>query len=144
MFNMTTKTHSMPTTSPPVLIITSPKTPDYEVLQSKYEQVPQLPIRDLLFGASGSGKGVLLSNRIMDVYDKVHSKIYIWSPTINIDPNCIEVKTHVEYKLKMSNTDELPLYYDSYNPEELEKVIDTQNKTVDHQQKNNQNKYFKY
>ena len=36
----------------------------------------------------------------------------------------------------MSNTDELPLYYDTYNPEELETVIDTQSKVVDYQKKN--------
>ena len=123
-------------------IITPPKTPDYEAHQSKYEQVPKLPIRALLLGASGSGKGVLLSNLIMDVYDKVFSKVYIWSPTIHIDPNWIEVKKHLEDKLKMSNSDELPLYYDSYNPEELEKVIDTQSKVVDYQKKNKQNKIF--
>ena len=64
------------------------------------------------------------------------SKIYICPPTINIDPNWIEVKKHLEGKLKMSNADELPLYYDSYNPEELEKVIDTQSNVVDYQKKN--------
>ena len=55
-------------------IITPPTTPDYEVLQSKYEQALKLPIRALLLGASGSGKGVLLSNLIMDVYDKVFQR----------------------------------------------------------------------
>ena len=44
----------------------------------------------------------------------------------------------------MSNTDELPLYYDPYNLEGLEKVIDTQSKVVDSQRKNEQAKYFKY
>ena len=54
-----------------VPIINPPNTPNYEVPQSKYEQVPRLPMRALLFGASGSGKGVLLSNLIMYVYEKV-------------------------------------------------------------------------
>ena len=127
-----------------VPIITPPKTPDYEVHQSKYEQVPKLPIRALLLGASGSGKCVLLFNLIMDVYCKVFSKVYIGSPTIHIDPNWIEVKKHLEDKLKMSNSDELPLYYDSYNPEELEKVIDTQSKVVDYQKKNKQKKFYRF
>ena len=41
--------------------------------------------------------------------------------------------------LKTSNNDELLLYYDTYNPEELEHVIDTQSKVVSFQKKNKQN-----
>ena len=70
---MYTKANSMPS----VPIITPPGTPNYEVPQSKYEQVPRLPIRALLLGASGSGKCVLPYNLIMDVYDKV-SLLYIY------------------------------------------------------------------
>ena len=44
----------------------------------------------------------------------------------------------------MNNSDELPLYYDSYNPEELENVIDTQSKVVDYQKKNKPKKCSKY
>ena len=87
------------TTNASVPIITPPKTHNHEVPQSKYEQVPRLPIRASLLGVIGSCKGVLLYNRIMDVYDKFFSNNYIWSPTINIDPNWIEVKNHIEDKL---------------------------------------------
>ena len=33
--------------------------------QSKYELVGKLPLRDIILGPSGAGKGVLLSNMIL-------------------------------------------------------------------------------
>ena len=44
----------------------------------------------------------------------------------------------------MSNSEELPLYYDHYQTEDLEKIIDTQSKVVDYLKKKNSKKYFKY
>ena len=89
----------------------------------------------MLLGDSGTGKGVLLSNLMMDIYDKVFQRVYIWSPTVNIDPNWIEVKKYIEDKLKMRNTDDDPLYFEEYNPEVLHKVIETQSKVIDYQKK---------
>ena len=41
---------------------------EFEVKQSKYEQAQKLPVRGILLGPSGSGKGVLLQNMILDIY----------------------------------------------------------------------------
>ena len=41
---------------------------EYIVKQSKYEQAQKLPIRGILLALSGGGKGVLLQNRILDIY----------------------------------------------------------------------------
>ena len=54
------------------------KVKQYDVKQSKYEQVGQIPVRTILLGASGSGKGILLQNMIMDIYDKCFERIYIF------------------------------------------------------------------
>ena len=40
----------------------------FEVKQSKYNHVGELPARAILVGPSGSGKTALLQNLIMDVY----------------------------------------------------------------------------
>ena len=118
--------------------ITPPKTQNYDIVQSKYEQAPRLPIRALLLGASGSGKGVLLSNLVMQVYDKVFSKVYIFSPSIHVDDNWRSVKHYLEDKLQMSNSEDLPLYYGHYDPADLEKIIDTQAKVADYLFRRNQ------
>ena len=46
------------------------KTFNYDIPQSKYEHVPKLPLRAIILGSSGSGKGILLQNMILDIYEK--------------------------------------------------------------------------
>ena len=40
-------------------------------MKSKYEMVPQLPMRSVILGPSGSGKAILLQNMILDIYKKM-------------------------------------------------------------------------
>ena len=65
---------------------------DYTVKQSKYETVGTLPIRSIILGPSGSGKTVLLQNMILDIYKDCFSRIYIFSPSIEVDSSWIPVK----------------------------------------------------
>ena len=58
---------------------------NYEFTQSKYAVAPKVPFRSTITGPSGSGKSVLLTNMIMDIYKGVFSRVYIWSPSINVD-----------------------------------------------------------
>jgi ABC-type sugar transport system ATPase subunit len=47
------------------------KVKEFEFKQSKYKQCGSLPVRSILLGPSGSGKGVLLQNMILDIYKKM-------------------------------------------------------------------------
>ena len=47
--------------------------------------VPKLPMRSMLVGPSGSGKTVLLPNMILDIYKGCFSRVFIWSPSIEVD-----------------------------------------------------------
>ncbi len=40
----------------------------YKTKQSKYDVVSKLPIRTVILGPSGSGKGILIQNLILDIY----------------------------------------------------------------------------
>ena len=113
-----------------------PKVQEFEVKQSKYQMVGKLPTRAILCGPSGSGKGVLLTNLILDVYRGCFSRIYIFSPSINVDYNWIPVKQYIANEMKVQETDDDKFYYDSYEPEALEHIIDTQHKIVEHMKKN--------
>ena len=53
--------------------------------QSKYEVVGRLPIRDILLAPSGGGKGVLMSNMILDIYRGCFDRLYIFSPSVDVD-----------------------------------------------------------
>ena len=61
------------------------KLKEYEVKQSKYNVVSKLPLRAIVLGPSNSGKSILIQNMILDIYHKCFSRIYIFSPSINVD-----------------------------------------------------------
>ena len=113
----------------------------FEVKQSKYEQVPKLPCRSILLGASNSGKGILLQNLILDIYRDCFERVYIFSPSINVDHTWLPVKTYLDNKINLSE-DEPPLYYDHCDPESLEHIITTQRKIIEHQKSKNVKKLF--
>ena len=68
------------------------KVTEYETKQSKYETVPNLPVRSIILGPSGSGKTILLQNMVLDIYLDCFSRIYIFSPSINVDSTWMPVK----------------------------------------------------
>ena len=68
-------------------------TKEFEVKQSKYgDYVGKLPVRSIILGPSGSGKTVLLQNMIVDIYRACFSRIYIFSPSIDVDHTWVAVK----------------------------------------------------
>ena len=40
---------------------------EYTSKQSKYEVVGKLPLRDIILGPSGAGKGILIANMTLDI-----------------------------------------------------------------------------
>ena len=68
----------------------------YNYEQSKYEVAPKIPFRALITGPSGCGKSNLLINMILDIYKNCFSRIYIWSPSINVDTIWLPVKKYIK------------------------------------------------
>ena len=93
--------------------------------------VPKLPMRSMLVGPSGSGKTVLSTNMILDIYKGCFSRIYIWSPSIEVDNTWRPVKKYIRDNIKPNDRENY--YFDSYEPSELETVINTQKKVIDYQ-----------
>jgi len=117
------------------------KVKEFEFKQSKYKHCGSLPVRSILLGPSGSGKGVLLQNMILDIYKKCFERIYIFSPSINVDHTWLPVKKHISETIDKKD-DEPNLYYDSYDPESLEAIIESQTKIVEYQKKHNHKHIF--
>ena len=100
--------------------------------QSNYgDVVPKLPMRSMLVGPSASGKTVLLTNMILDIYRGCFSRIYIWSPSIEVDNTWKPVKDYIRDHTKPNDKEKC--YFDPYEPSELEAVIKTQQKVIDYQ-----------
>jgi len=108
------------------------KLKEYSSKQSKYEHVPKLPMRSIVLGPSGAGKSVLLSNMILDVYRGCFNRIYIFSPSIDIDHTWNPVKEYIEKDMKVLHSKEDPIYFSEYHSEDLERIIEMQGKITEH------------
>ena len=69
---------------------------------------------------------MLLTNMILDIYKGCFSRIYIWSPSIEVDSTWKPVKYCIRDHIKPNDREKC--YFDSYDPSELEQVIKTQQK----------------
>ena len=118
------------------------KLKEYETRQSKYPMVPRLPMRSIILGPSGSGKTILIQNMILEIYKNCFSRIYIFSPSINVDSTWLPVKDYIEHDMKVQHSDKEPIYFDHYKPEDLEHIIETQHKVIQFQKKQGHKKLF--
>ena len=112
---------------------------EYEYKQSKYQHVPKIPFRSIIVASSTGGKTVLIQNLILDVYRDCFSRIFIFSPSVHTDPTFVEVKKYIRNGLKVDDSKE-DIYFEHYNPEELERVIETQTKIVTYMKDHKLNK----
>ena len=112
---------------------------EYEYKQSKYPHVPKIPFRSIIVASSTGGKTVLIQNLILDVYRDCFSRIFIFSPSVHTDPTFVEVKKYVKNHLKVDDSKE-QVYFEHYNPQELEEVIDTQTKIITYMKDHKLNK----
>ncbi len=115
---------------------------EFEVKQSKYEMVGKLPTRAIIVGPSGSGKTVLLQSMILDIYRGCFSRIYVFSPSIHVDYTWQAVKDFIKNEMKVAETDTDKFYYDSYQPEALSNIINTQHKIVDYMKRHGHKKLY--
>ena len=116
-------------------------TKEYSVKQSKYgDVVPKLPTRATILAPSFSGKTVLNSNLMLDVYRNCFTRIYIRSPTINIDDNFKPVKEYITNEIKPHEREQI--YFDHYDPTDLQEIIDKQYKVVEYQKSQGHKQLF--
>ena len=67
------------------LIITLTSVKYFRCTQSKHPIIPKLPLRGVILAPSGSGKTVLLSNLIFKMYRGCFERVYVFSPSVNVD-----------------------------------------------------------
>ena len=75
------------------------KTQQYQFTQSQYQQLPEVPFRAIVAAPSGAGKTVLLQSMVLDLYKTKNvkspfSRVYIWSPSVNVDLAWVPVKKY--------------------------------------------------
>ena len=63
---------------------------------------------------------------ILDIYKGCFSRIYIWSPSIEVDSTWKPVKDYIRDHIKPSDREKR--HFDSHDPSVFEQVIKTQQK----------------
>ena len=113
------------------------KLKEYETKQSKYDIAPKIPFRSIILGPSGSGKSILLQNKILNIYRNCFSRIYIFSPSIDVDATWSPVQKYIEDEMELKESDKDKFYFDHYDPDELQRIIDTQHKVIEYMKNKN-------
>ena len=105
-------------------------TAEYSSKQPSHPVVCLVPCTGIFLGPSKSGKTVALISMILEQYRGVFEKIYIFSPSINIDDGWIPVKKYIEEDLGV-NTERERAYYDEWDEAALRNIIQRQRKITE-------------
>ena len=116
------------------------KAKPYEVNQSSYSQCGRLPMRAMICGPSGSGKTILLQNMILDIYKGCFNRIYMFSPSVDIDHTWQPVKDYIAKEIKPHDKERI--YFDTYDPEALAHIVKTQHKVIEYMKEHTHNTLF--
>jgi hypothetical protein len=111
-------------------VVVPPKVPKYESAQSKFEHLPELPLRQLVVGPSGSGKTVYLTNLVTNFYRGCFERVYIFSPSIWVDDNWKSVMKYQQKEMGVPKDEYPELYHEDYDPAKLQEIIETHKHVV--------------
>ena len=87
--------------------------------------MPGLPCRGIVLGPSGSGKTVVLVDLILRHFRGLFERIYIFSPSVNLDSTWLPVKRYVEQELGIDQMEE-PSFFDTWDAQALKNIYETQ------------------
>jgi hypothetical protein len=104
---------------------------EYATPQPAHPVLPRLPMRAIAVGPSGSGKTVFIQSLIVDLMrtrggGSCFLHIYVWSPSINLDPVWATVKDYAKKVLKQEDD----CFFQEFHTQDLQAVIDKQQKLI--------------
>ena len=94
------------------------------------DPVVLVPCAGIFLGPSKSGKTVALISLILEQYRGVFERIYIFSPSVNMDDGWIPVKKYIEEDLGV-NTEREQTYWDEWDEAALRRIIQQQRKITE-------------
>ena len=119
---------------------------EYTVKQSKYgDIVPRLPTRAMLCAPSGSGKTVLLASMCLDIYRGCLNRMFVFSPSCDIDQTWEEVRIYIDHELMpktQKDEHKEQTFFSEYDPAALQHIMNTQFKIVKYQKDQGITKLF--
>ena len=89
---------------------------------------PDLPTSFLLGAPTASGKTMIILNLLLRYYKDQFARIWIFSPSIKLDPQYAPLRKHLE---KMTDQQKEPLMFEDMDQAALGKVLDEQRKITE-------------
>ena len=99
----------------------------YDVKQPRDQVVCRTPSNGILCAPSASGKTVLLVSMILEQYRGCFERVYIMSPSIDMDPQWEPVKKYIREDLGV-NTDREQSWWDEWDEGALRNILAQQKK----------------
>ena len=99
----------------------------YDVKQPRDQVVCRTPSNGILCAPSASGKTVLLVSMILEQYRGCFERVYIQSPSIDMDPQWEPVKKYIREDLGV-NTDREQCWWDEWDEGALRNILAQQKK----------------
>ena len=123
----------MPFSTQDLKIKTHPS-PQYTSKQPRSEILPSLPCRGIVLGPSGSGKTVVLVDLILRHYRGLFERIYIFSPSVNLDSTWLPVRKYIEEEPGVDQKEE-PSFFDVWDASALKDIYETQVQVIQEMKK---------
>ena len=83
-----------------------------------------------------------MQNLILDVYRDLFERVYIFSPSVDVDSAWLPVKKYLVEDRKMAEKHGDRLCFDEYDPEALEAIISKQRDVVEYQKREKHQKLY--
>ena len=99
----------------------------FDVKQPRDPAVCRTPSNGILCAPSASGKTVLLVSMILEQYRGCFERVYIMSPSIDMDPQWEPVKEYIRKELGV-NTDREQCWWDEWDEGALRQILAQQKK----------------
>ena len=78
---------------------------------------------------------------ILNIHKNCHDRVYIWSPSINVDSIWLPVKKYIVEEMKI-DPDKEQCWFDEFKASDLESIINTQQKILEYCKKQGYKKLF--
>ena len=79
----------------------------------------------MVIGPSGSGNSVSLTNFILNLYKGCFERVFVFSPSIEVDQTWQAVKYYYQRNTTHVDDKKGKLYFDHYDPADLDNIIET-------------------
>jgi hypothetical protein len=116
-------------------------TPEYTTKSSEFEHLPPTPIRGILLGPSAAGKTTVLIDLILRIYRGCWERIYVFSPSVDVDMAWKPVKEYVERTLGVDPSKE-KCFFNTWDTQALSDIVETQRKVTEHSKKAKMKKLY--